>query len=179
MRYRADLTSARLTALTAMLLAVATVLGYVEAVLLPSLPVPGLKLGLVNVVVVIAIATVGPWRAAVVSLGRVLLVGLATGTLGGPVTLLALSGAIASWAVMSLMARQGKTFSVIGWSTAGSCAHGAAQLLAATVITASAAPLMLMPLVLALSLVTGIVVGFIAHLLLSRIPALTPVQAGV
>ncbi len=79
MRSRVEMVGSRATALTAMLLAVATALGYAEAVLLPALPVPGLKLGLANVAVVIALAVLGPARAAVVSVGRVFLVALATG----------------------------------------------------------------------------------------------------
>jgi heptaprenyl diphosphate synthase len=161
-----------------MLLAVATALGYAEAVLMPSLPVPGLKLGLANVAVVVALAVLGPGRAAVVSLGRVLLVALATGTLGGPAMALALSGAVASWTVMALMARQKDTFSVIGWSLAGAAAHAVGQLLVAVIVTGSAAPIMLLPLALALSLVTGTVVGLLAHLLISRVPALEPVYSG-
>ena len=178
MQSRADFSEARATALTALLLALATVLGYVEAVLMPSLVVPGLKLGLANVAVVVALATLGPWRAAFVSLGRVLLVGLATGTLGGPTTVLALTGAVTAWAAMAVMAREKATFSVIGWSLAGACAHAVGQLFAAVVVTGSAAPIMLMPWALALSLVTGALVGLLAHLLISRVPALEPVYAG-
>jgi heptaprenyl diphosphate synthase len=166
------------TAVTAMLLAVATALGYAEAVLLPSLPVPGLKLGLANVAVVIALATVGSARAGVVSVGRVFLVALATGTVGGPTMVLALSGAVASWAVMSGLARKPSEFSVIGWSLAGASAHVIGQLAAAVVITASPAAIMLLPFAMSLALMTGTVVGLISHLLLSRVPALRAGYAG-
>jgi len=84
MRYPADSLRSRDLTLTALLLACATALGYVEAVLFPAMPLPGFKLGLANVAVVIALVMLGPARAGVVSLGRVLLVALATGTLGSP-----------------------------------------------------------------------------------------------
>lgn len=158
--------------MTAMLLAAATVLGYVEAVLLPTTAVPGFKLGLANLAVLVAFVTVGSARALFVSLGRVLLVALATGTLGGPTMLLAISGALASWVVMSLIVHQGDTFSIVGCSMAGGCAHAAGQIFAAVIVTASPAPIMLLPLALSLSLVAGTVIGMVAHLLLSRIPVL-------
>lgn len=172
MRCHAEMSRSQLTSMTAMLLAAATVLGYIEAVLLPTMPVPGFKLGLANLAVLLAFVTVGAGRALVVSLGRVLLVALATGTLGGPTMLLALAGAILSWVAMSLIMRQGAVFSIIGCSIAGACAHAVGQLAAAIFVTASPAPIMLLPVALSLSLIAGAVVGVAAHLLLSRIPAL-------
>jgi heptaprenyl diphosphate synthase len=172
MLYRDDIVGSRGIAATALLLAIATVLGYVEAVLMPAPPIPGLKFGLANIAVVIALAVLGPWHAALVSFGRVFLVGLATGTLAGPTTALALTGAVAAWAVMSLMARQERTFSVVGWSVAGACAHASGQLVAAVFVTGSPAPIMLLPYALGLSIVTGVAIGLLAYLLLSRVPTL-------
>ena len=173
MQYRAELTGARLTAITALLLGIATILGYMESVLMPTMPIPGFRLGLANIAVVLAIVLVGSSRAAVVSLGRVFLVGLATGSLGSPVTAMSFLGALSAWAVMSAMSKQGDRFSVIGWSVAGSATHGLAQLLTAVFLTGSAAPIMLLPLSLGLSLLSGLMIGLCAHLLLSRIPALS------
>ena len=174
MRFHVDSAGVHAVALTAALLALATCLGYVEAVLMPALPVPGLKLGLANIAVIIALVTVGPWRAALVSLGRVLLVALATGVVGGPAMILALAGAVASWSVMALMSSQRETFSVVGWSLAGSCAHSVGQLVVAVLVTGTAAPIMLLPVSLSFSLVTGTTVGVVAYLLISRIPVFGP-----
>jgi heptaprenyl diphosphate synthase len=137
---------------------------------LPPLPVPGLRLGLANIAVVVALAAFGLRAAAMVSLGRVLLVALALGTLGSPSFVLALGGAVASLALMALLSRAGRTFSVIGWSVAGSAAHVTAQLAIASLVVASSAPLLLMPLALGLSVPLGLAVGHVARLLLSRIP---------
>ncbi|MDP2181461.1 MAG: Gx transporter family protein [Actinomycetota bacterium] len=172
MRYRTDATSS-LTAATGLLMAMAATLGYLEVVLLPPLPVPGMRLGLANIAIVLALVTVGPARALAVSLGRVLLVGLATGALGGPASVLSAVGALAAWGVMSAIASRGDRYSMIGWSLAGSSAHVIAQLCAATVLVSSAAPLLLAPVSLALSLPTGLLIGYSARLLLSRVPLQT------
>jgi heptaprenyl diphosphate synthase len=170
MRFRADHRSAAYLAPVALLLSVAVILGYVESVVLPPLPVPGLRLGLANIAVVVALATFGLRAAAIVSLGRVFLVALALGTLGSPSFVLALGGAVAALVLMALLSRAGSTFSVVGWSVAGSAAHVSAQLAVAVLIVGSNSPLLLMPVALGLSVPLGLTVGHIARLLLSRIP---------
>ena len=157
---------------TALLLALAAVLGYVESVLVPPLPVPGVRLGLANIAVVLALANLGARDALTVSVGRVLVVGLVAGTLAGPGSLLALAGALASWGTMALLALAGSRFSVVGWSVAGAAAHVAAQLVAASAITGSPAPLAFAPVSLFLALGCGLAIGLVCRLLLSRLPVL-------
>jgi heptaprenyl diphosphate synthase len=110
MRYRAESRSAASLAPVALLLSVAVTLGYVESVALPPLPVPGLRLGLANVAVLLALGTFGVRAAVMVSLGRVFLVALALGTLGSPSFVLSLGGAIAALALMALLSKAGRTF---------------------------------------------------------------------
>lgn len=157
---------------TASLLALACSLGLVESLLLPPLPVPGLKLGLANLAILAALVTIGPARALVISLGRVVIVGLATGSLFGPVGLLSLAGAIFAWAAMAAAMRLGReSLSVVGLSLAGAAAHVAGQLAAASALTGSLAPLYLTPLSLGLGILSGLLIGYSARLLLSRIPS--------
>ncbi len=154
----------------ALLLAMAVVLGYLEAVTLPPLPVPGLRMGLANIAVVVALASFGPRGAAIVSMGRVALVALATGSLAGPTFALSLGGALAALAAMLAVYAAGETFSVLGWSVAGSAAHVAAQLTIAVLLVGSHAPFALMSVLLGLSVPVGLLVGHSARLLISRIP---------
>jgi len=168
MRSHADLHT-HSVAITGVLLALAAVLGLVETLMLPSLPVPGVRLGLANIAVVVALAVVGPAGAFFVAIGRVFIVGLATGALLGPTSALSLAGAAGAWAVMVAIRSRGDRFSCVGWSVAGSAAIVLAQLMMAVVLTGAAAPLVLLPLSLGLSLPSGIGVGFAARALLSRI----------
>jgi heptaprenyl diphosphate synthase len=172
MRSVAD-TRASALAQGAALLALAACLGLAEALWLPELPVPGLRLGLANLAVLVALVALGPAQALFVSLGRVVVVGLATGTLFGPVALISAAGALASWTVMVALRSRGPAFSVVGWSVGGSAAHVLAQLTAAAVLASTAAVFALTPLTLALSLPSGLAIGLLARTLLSRISRLS------
>lgn len=178
MRSRARQDIAYRTTSTAMLLACAVVLGYLESAVWPAMPVPGVRLGVANVAVVAALVLAGPRSAMVVSLGRVFLVALAVGSLGGPSMLLGLAGAIASLAVMLALRAAGSVFSVVGWSVGGAAAHVLAQVLVASVLVGSFAPLVLAPLMLGLSVPAGLATGLAVRLLLSRIPELSLSVAG-
>lgn len=170
MRRTPSYADARTLALGAALVALGAVLGLVESAIVPPLPVPGVRLGLANLAVVLALAWLGPRRALEVSALRVLLVALAAGTLGGPGFAMALSGALAAWAAMAALARTSPGVSPLGWSVAGAAAHVLAQLAVASVLSGSPAPLLLSPLSLALALLCGLAVGYSARLLLSRPP---------
>jgi len=170
MPFHAETARARRIALAALLMTLAALLGYVESVILPTMPVPGLRLGLANIAVVVALATLGTWPALAVSLGRVALVGLATGMIAGPTMFMSAAGALAAWTVMTLARSQVPGLSAVGWSLAGSAANAVAQLVAATFVTGSAAPLMLLPISLGLSIPAGMAIGYAAQLLISRVP---------
>jgi heptaprenyl diphosphate synthase len=156
-----------------LLVALASVLGLAETLWLPVMPVPGMRLGLANIAVVIALEMLGPSAALLVSLGRVAIVGMATGSLLGPVGVISVAGAFASWCVMALLWRCGDRFSPIGWSVAGSASSVCAQIAIAGLVTGSAAPLYLAPLALALSLPSGLAVGLLAGTLISRVSRLS------
>lgn len=168
--------STRALATAGLLVALGAVLGLVESALVPPLPVPGVRIGIANIAVVLALALLGPRKALAVSVLRVIVVGIAAGTLGGPSLLLALAGALCAWAVMAVLSVRGGVFSVVGWSVAGAAAHVGGQLLAASALTASPAPLLFAPVSLGLALVCGLAVGFAARLLLSRLPLAVNVE---
>lgn len=169
MRSMRTFADARTVATTAMLVAVASVLGIVETAVLPPLPVPGVRIGLANIAVLIALVLLGRRAGLRVALLRVLIVALATGSLGGPAPLLALAGAVASWAVMATVMGRGDV-SVIGLSVAGAAAHVVAQLVTAAIVTGAPAALAFGPLSIGLSLPCGLAVGHAAHVLLARLP---------
>lgn len=159
----------RRVAVTAALLATACVIGLVEAAI-PGLPfAPWLRLGLANVAVVIALATFGPRTAALVGLGRVGVVGLATGTLFGPTSAMAAAGAFCALGVMWALKRGVPTTTAVGWSAAGSAAHVAAQFLVASVLLGSGSVIVLAPVSVLVALILGAVVGYLALVVASRL----------
>jgi heptaprenyl diphosphate synthase len=177
MRSSAETWSARTLATVGLLVALGAVLGLVESMLLPPIPVPGVRLGVANIAVVLALALVGPRKALAVSMLRVVVVGMAAGSLGGPSGLLALAGALCAWGAMAFLSRWPASFSVVGWSVAGAAAHVLGQLLAACALTCTSAPMLFVPVSLAASLGCGLAVGCSARLLLSRLPLARAMEA--
>ena len=116
--------------LLAMLTAVAMILSYVES-LLPSVGIPGVKMGLANIAVIFALFRFGWKEAAALSLVRVVLVSLLFGSVGA--MLYSFAGAVLSLAVMALLRRIDR-FSTVGISVAGGVAHNAGQILMAMLI---------------------------------------------
>lgn len=162
--------------LTAMLITMATALHIVEG-LLPPLPVVGAKLGLANIITVAALVLLGPRLALSVSVTRSVLAAL-IGIGFGVGFVMSISGAVCSWAVMAGLYRLWpKGFSLIGISVAGAVAHNLAQLAVASYVLEHIGTMALLPLLVALALPTGAMVGAAASYLVAAIRR-TPYAAG-
>ena len=152
--------------LLSMLTAVAMILSYVES-LLPSVGIPGVKMGLANIAVIFALFRFGWKEAAALSLVRVVLVSLLFGSVGA--MLYSLAGAVLSLAVMALLRRTDR-FSTLGVSVAGGVAHNAGQILMAMLILQTRQLLGYLPVLAVAGIGGGILTGLAAALLIRRIP---------
>lgn len=152
--------------LLAMLTAVAMILSYVES-LLPSVGIPGVKMGLANIAVIFALFRFGWKEAAALSLVRVVLVSLLFGSVGA--MLYSLAGAVLSLAVMALLRRIDR-FSTVGISVAGGVAHNAGQILMAMLILQTKQLLGYLPVLAVSGIAGGGLTGLAAALLIRRIP---------
>ncbi len=152
--------------LLAMLTAVAMILSYVES-LLPSVGIPGVKMGLANIAVIFALFRFGWKEAAALSLVRVVLVSLLFGSVGA--MLYSLAGAVLSLAVMALLRRIDR-FSTVGVSVAGGVAHNAGQILMAMLILQTKQLFGYLPVLAASGIAGGVLTGLAAALLIRRIP---------
>lgn len=152
--------------LLAMLTAVAMILSYVES-LLPSVGIPGVKMGLANIAVIFALFRFGWKEAAALSLVRVVLVSLLFGSVGA--MLYSLAGAVLSLAVMALLRRIDRFFTV-GISVAGGVAHNAGQILMAMLILQTKQLLGYLPVLAVSGIAGGVLTGLAAALLIRRIP---------
>ena len=150
----------------AMLTAVAMILSYVES-LLPSVGIPGVKMGLANIAVIFALFRFGWKEAAALSLVRVVLVSLLFGSVGA--MLYSLAGAVLSLAVMALLCRIDR-FSTVGISVAGGVAHNAGQILMAMLILQTKQLLGYLPVLAVSGIAGGVLTGLAAALLIRRIP---------
>ena len=146
--------------------ALALVLSYLES-LVPSLGVPGVKLGLPNIAIVFALYRLG-WRdACIISLVRVFLVFLLFGNGAG--LAYSLAGAALSLALMGLLKKTGK-FSSVGVSVAGGVAHNAGQILVAMALLETARLAWYLPVLWISGTVAGVLIGIVSGVLVERVP---------
>ncbi len=149
-----------------LLVSLATAMHLVEALLPLPLPIPGVKLGLANIVTLLAIYLYGLRDGLIVALMRVLLGSLLSGMFLSPGFVLGVSGAIFSTLLMSSLLKRTACFSMIGISMAGAVAHNIGQLLAASLLLQSTALLFYLPLLLLAGIPSGIFTGYLLNSLL-------------
>ena len=161
-------TSARRVALTGLLAALALIFSYVEALVPFNAGVPGIKLGLANLVPLIIMYRLDARYAFAANLIRVFLAGLLFS--GMFAALYSLAGSVTSFLVMYLL-KKTDLFSVIGVSTAGGVFHNIGQLCVAILAVSGPQLIHYLPVLIISGMIAGIIVGIGAAILLDRIPA--------
>ena len=152
----------RLSLLTALALA----LSWAESTIPLSVSVPGVKLGLPNLVVVFALYRLGSREAWLLSLVRVALV---AATFGNAFSLwYSLAGAVLSLLGMTALKAWGR-LSPLGVSVAGGVLHNLGQILVAMAVLDSGAVLAFLPMLLLSGTVAGVCVGAAGGILVRRI----------
>ena len=127
---------------------------------------PGIKLGLANLVSLCALYLLGPVDAAAITLVRVVLAGL---TFGNTFSMLyALAGAVLSLFVMILLKLSGR-FGTLGVSAAGGAAHNIGQILVAFAVLQSDGLWYYLPILLVSGVMCGSVIGLIGGIVVKRI----------
>ncbi|MBP2625966.1 MAG: Heptaprenyl diphosphate synthase component [Firmicutes bacterium] len=157
--------------LLALFIALASVLHVVESWLPLPLPVPGIKLGLANIISMIVIVMFG-WRDAIyVAILRVFLAALFGGIFLGPAFAMSLSGAIGSIAFMAYVYHHWhRAFSVIGISIIGAVVHNVVQITVAALLVSSITLLWYLPYLILFALPTGLATGMTTLYFLAKVP---------
>ena len=151
--------------LVGVLIAGAVVIGYLES-LITSVGIPGIKLGLANIVILITLYELGIKEAIFVNALRVVLVSLIAGTLLSYGFLMSLAGAILSLGVMILFHSLIKKFSIIGVSVLGALFHVIGQIIVAMIFLESVYVLYYLPFIAVTSIITGVFVGIGSQLII-------------
>jgi heptaprenyl diphosphate synthase len=139
--------------------------------LLP-MPIPWLKFGLANIITLVALVLYGFRIAFTVSLIRVVIASIFTGTFLGPAFILSLGGAALSAAAMGLAyASAGNLFGPVGLSIIGALFHNIAQLALAYVffIQRIEAVLLISPVIILIGTLTGFANGVVSDILIKNI----------
>ena len=152
-------------ALLGVLTAGAIVIAILES-FIPSIGIPGVKLGLANIVILVILYELGIVEAIIVNLLRVIVVGLVRGTFLGMGFLMSLTGAVLSLGIMILFYLLIKKFSIIGVSVIGSIFHVTGQILIAMLYLGTAYIVLYLPVIAISAIITGVFVGIIAQLII-------------
>lgn len=146
--------------------ALALIFTYIDSQISLFLPIPAMKLGLANCVVLVAMYKLGNPTALTVNLLRICLANLLFGT---PVSMVySLTGGLLSFCVMALL-RKTDWFSPVGLSMAGATAHIWGQLAVAVGITSTVEVLNLAPIYMAVAIFTGAILGLLTYQICRRL----------
>ena len=149
-----------------LLTALALILSYVESLIPAFVAVPGVKMGLANIVVVFALYTLGPGEAAIVSIIRVLLSSL----LFGSILSLSYSAAGAIISLLSMISMmKTKIFGVTSVSVTGGVFHNLGQILVACLVLETDVLLYYLPVLILSGTITGAVIGIASSIVIKRL----------
>ena len=147
----------------ALLSSLALIFSYVEAIIPYNPGIPGIKLGIANIVTVIALYKFGWKQAASVSVIRIVIAGFLFNGLFG--ALYSLAGATVSLIGMVLLKKTDR-FSVTGVSMAGGVLHNLGQLLVASALISDLRIFFYFPVLLFSGIASGIAIGVTAQITL-------------
>ena len=152
-------------ALMGILTAGAIIIAILES-FIPSIGIPGVKLGLANIVILIILYEIGIVEAIIVDLLRVLMVGLLRGTIVSMGFLMSLTGAVLSLGIMILLFLVVKKFSIVGVSVVGSIFHVTGQILITMAFLGTPYIVFYLPIIAVSAIITGVLVGIVAQLII-------------
>lgn len=160
----------RLTRL-ALFTAIALILSLVESAFPPLLPVPGIRLGLANVVTLILLYAAGPRDAFIVLILRIILASIFAGQ--GMSFFYSLAGGLLSFCVLCCLKRFLQGSFILLASVFGALSHNGGQLLTAVLITQTPALWAYAPILFVSGAVTGLFTGLCALLCLRHLPGIS------
>ncbi len=152
--------------LMALLTAVALAIHVVEAQIPAPVPIPGVKLGLANIITVYAVFTLGPGPALMILVARILLGSLFSGVMS---LFYSLAGGLLCFAVMLLMRCVLSKKQIWIASIVGAVFHNIGQILVAIVVTGTPAIVSYLPVLLLSGIVAGLFTGLAAQYLIHRL----------
>jgi heptaprenyl diphosphate synthase len=157
---------AKKTAIGGVLTACALIFSYVEYLVPVNIGFPGIKLGLANIVIIVALYRLGTTYALIINVTRIFIAALLFSGMMG--MLFGLSGGVLSIIIMAQLKRA-DVFSVVGISIAGGVCHNIGQLLIAWALIANFAVLYYLPVLLFFGAITGLCIGLLSRILIERI----------
>lgn len=150
----------------AMLLALAVIMGYLEALIPIPFGIPGIKLGLANFIIVLVMYLFGVRDAVIISVLRIILVGFMLSNLS--MIIYSLAGAVFSLSAMALLKRYSHA-SVYFVSAVGGIMHNTGQLAVAAMLVGLDAILWYFPVLVIAGLIAGFLIGVLVSICYRRL----------
>lgn len=157
----------RQTAYMGLLLAFALILAYVESLVPFFFGVPGMKLGLANLAVLLTLFLFGPSQAFMLNIARIVLSSFMFGNMS--MLLYSAAGGVLSFCAMFLMRKTGK-FSMTGVSMGGGVFHNIGQLVVAFLVVRTEGIFYYIPALLFAGVGTGFLNGMIGTAVWAHLP---------
>lgn len=154
-------------ALMAMLTAASLIVFVIEAQIPAPVPVPGVKLGLANIITLVAMLLLSRREAGLILLVRIIMGSVFAGGVSG--FIFSISGGVLAYAVMCLTVKLFPTKMLWIVSALAAIAHNAGQLAAAVIITKTAGLMLYAPVLAASGIITGVFTGLAAMYLVRRL----------
>nr|WP_297704694.1 Gx transporter family protein [uncultured Butyrivibrio sp.] len=148
------------------LIALALILSYVESQIPAFVAIPGMKLGLTNIVVLTALFLLGEKSAMMINIFRIIVVSILFGNAMS--FAFSIVGGMLSTLVMIVLKRSGK-FKIIGISAAGGITHNIGQIITAIVLLGTKAIAWYLPILWISGISSGILIGIIGGAVCSRL----------
>ena len=142
------------------------IFSYIETFIPFNFGVPGIKLGLANLVVLLGLTFLPAVDVLLVSVVRIVLSSLLFGNVMS--LWYSLAGGLLSFLCMWLLTRR-EGYSIIGISMAGGVMHNVGQVITAAIIVKTIQLTWYLPVLLVAGLVTGLIIGSLAKLLMPRV----------
>ena len=146
--------------------ALALIFSYVETLIPFHIGIPGFKLGLANLIIVVALYKMSLKETYLLSVVRVVLSGFIFGNYFS--IIYSLAGGLLSLTVMALLKKKGG-FSILGISIAGGVCHNIGQLVIAMAVVETFSVIYYIPVLLIAGLITGLLIGIAADGMLKRL----------
>jgi heptaprenyl diphosphate synthase len=150
----------------ALLIALAMVLSWLESLVPISAAVPGMKLGLTNLVVIFALYRMRSVDAAIISFVRVLLVSFTFGN--AYAFAYSMAGAVLSLLIMLALKKSGR-FSTVGVSIAGGVGHNLGQIIVAALVLETEKIFFYLPVLMVSGMAAGVCIGLLGGIITERL----------
>lgn len=149
-------------------MSVALVLSYLELLVPLSVAIPGVKIGLANIVILVVLYKISAKDALCLSVLRVVLAGFLFGNLS--TIIYSLAGAVLSFIVMYLMKKYDK-FSTLGVSILGAISHNIGQIIVACIVVWNVRMAYYLPMLIISGVIAGIAIGALGNEIIKKLPS--------